>query len=255
MTAILTRPSDIDLPSPALPTTEPPAESREWAALRRAPIFAGLDDAAVDALLPAFSLARVAAGTVLFHADGEDDQLYVVLDGKVTLSRQHSDGRQSLVAVLGAGDEFGELSVFDPGPCTATARVLTDASVASVTRAELRRWIAAYPEVAVRMLQVLARRLRRTNSVTSDLIFVDVPGRLAKQLLLLARRFGATEGGQLLVTHDLTQSDLAELVGASRETVNKALSNFSQRGWVTLETRSIIIRNPEQLARRAGHTN
>ena len=98
---------------------------------------------------------------------------------------------------------------------------------------------------------MLARRLRRTNNTLADLIFTDVPGRVAKQLLHLAQRFGTQEAGVLRVTHDLTQEELAQLVGASRETVNKALADFGQRGWLRLEGKSVLITDSERLARRA----
>jgi CRP/FNR family transcriptional regulator, cyclic AMP receptor protein len=94
---------------------------------------------------------------------------------------------------------------------------------------------------------VLARRLRRTNDNVADLIFTDGPGRVAKQLLQLAQRFGTQEDGKLRVTHDLTQEEIAQLVGASRETVNKALADFAHRGWITLEGKSVLISNCERL--------
>ena len=98
---------------------------------------------------------------------------------------------------------------------------------------------------------MLARRLRRTNDSLADLIFTDVPGRVAKNLLQMAGRFGTRDGGVLRVTHDLTQEEIAQLVGASRETVNKALADFASRGWLRLDGKSIIILDPERLARRA----
>ena len=95
------------------------------------------------------------------------------------------------------------------------------------------------------------RRLRRTNNSLADLIFTDVPGRVAKALLQLARQFGSQESGLLRVTHDLTQEEIAQLVGASRETVNKALADFAHRGWLRLEGKSVLISDSERLARRA----
>src|SRR3546814_9058219 len=96
-------------------------------------------------------------------------------------------------------------------------------------RDALKAWIQQRPEIAEQLLRVLARRLRRTNNTLADLIFTDVPGRVAKALLQLAQRFGTQEGGALRVTHDLTQEEIAQLVGASRETVNKALADFAPR--------------------------
>ena len=99
---------------------------------------------------------------------------------------------------------------------------------------------------------MLARRLRRTNNNLADLIFTDVPGRVAKQLLQLAQRFGTQEGGALRVTHDLTQEEIAHLVGASRETVNKALTDFAARGWIAARPKVVTIMEPEKLASRAN---
>ena len=98
---------------------------------------------------------------------------------------------------------------------------------------------------------MLARRLRRTNDALADLIFTDVPGRVAKQLLALSERFGTADAEGVRVHHDLTQEELAQLVGASRETVNKALADFASRGWLRLEPRSVVIMDIERLARRA----
>jgi CRP/FNR family cyclic AMP-dependent transcriptional regulator len=101
------------------------------------------------------------------------------------------------------------------------------------------------------MLQALAKRLRRANDVVADLVFTDVPGRVAKNLLDLAARFGEQDGDGLHVHHDLTQEELAQLVGASRETVNKALADFAARGWLQISARSVLILDTERLRRRA----
>jgi CRP-like cAMP-binding protein len=101
------------------------------------------------------------------------------------------------------------------------------------------------------LLQALAQRLRRTNEVMADLVFSDVPGRVAKALLDLADRFGTPDGEGIRVTHDLTQEELAQLVGASRETVNKALSEFASRGWLRLDGRAVVLIERDRLANRA----
>ena len=110
---------------------------------------------------------------------------------------------------------FGELSLFDPGPRTATATALTDATVLGLGHAALRPWLTGRPEVAESLLQALAQRLRRTNEALADLVFSDVPGRVAKALLDLGERFGQSMPDGLHVTHDMTQEELAQLVGAS----------------------------------------
>jgi CRP-like cAMP-binding protein len=219
--------------------------------LRKAGLFQGVDPEDAEALSEQFEIFEAPRGTILFHEGEPGDSLYIVLGGKVKLGRRSSDGRENLVAIMGPADQFGELSIFDPGPRTATATVVTDARLARLPKPALQKWVQERPQIAMQLLRVVARRLRRTNTMLADLIFVDVPGRVAKQLLQLAQRFGSVDSGQLRVTHDLTQEELAQLVGASRETVNKALADFAQRGWLRLEGKSVVILDRERLSRRA----
>jgi CRP/FNR family cyclic AMP-dependent transcriptional regulator len=219
--------------------------------LRQAALFRGVSPEATEALCAQFEYLHLGPSAVLLREGDPGDDLYIVLSGKVKLSRKSHLGRELLVSVLGPGEQFGELSVFDPGPRTATVIAVTHVHLARLPKRALETWIRQYPEIGLQLLHVLARRLRRTDNTVRDLIFVDVPGRLAKQLLQLAGRFGSPTGEALVVNHDLTQEELAQLVGASRETVNKALADFSQRGWIRVDGRSIAILNRERLARRA----
>ena len=111
-------------------------------------------------------------------------------------------------------------------------------------------WVTAHPEVSLQLLGRLAQRLRKANDVLSDLVFADVPGRVAKAIIELGERFGTKKDDGLHVNHELTQEELAQLVGASRETVNKALADFASRGWVKLEPRAVIILDYERLVKR-----
>jgi CRP/FNR family transcriptional regulator len=219
--------------------------------LRRAPLFEGLDDESARALRRQMSDVKLSRGEHLFLEDQEGDRLYVVLDGKIKLTRTAADGRENLLSVLGPGEMFGELSLFDPRPRTSAATAVTDATVAALAHNALRGWLLDRPDVSMHMLQALARRLRRANDVLADLVFTDVPGRVAKNLLDLADRFGREERDGLHVHHDLTQEELAQLVGASRETVNKALADFAARGWLQISARSVLILDKERLRRRA----
>jgi CRP/FNR family cyclic AMP-dependent transcriptional regulator len=219
--------------------------------LIRAGIFQGVDPAAAESLADALESVEFPRGHVIFSEGEPGDRLYIISSGKVKVGRKAPDGRENLLAVFGPSDMFGELSIFDPGPRTSTATTVTEVRAHTMDRAALRDWINKRPEIAEQLLRVIARRLRRTNNMLADLIFTDVPGRVAKSLLQLARQFGSNEGGLLRVTHDLTQEEIAQLVGASRETVNKALADFASRGWLRLEGKSVLILEPERLARRA----
>ena len=219
--------------------------------LARSGIFQGVDPDAAEALAKEMETIDARKGEILFSEGEPGDSLYIVLTGKLKIGRRAGDGRQNLIAVMGPSDMLGELSLFDPGPRTATATAVVDSRLARLRKQALRPWLSNRPEIAEQLLRVLARRLRRTNDALADLIFTDVPGRVAKNLLQMAGRFGTRDGGVLRVTHDLTQEELAQLVGASRETVNKALADFAQRGWLRLEARAVILLDVERLAKRS----
>ncbi|MDM8086250.1 Crp/Fnr family transcriptional regulator [Cellulomonas cellasea] len=216
-----------------------------------APLFANMDPEASSALIASMTQVEVSRGEVLFHEGEPGDRLYVIRSGKIKLGRRSNDGRENLLAVLGPGEMFGELSLFDPGPRTATATVVADGAILELGHLELIAWLEANPTVAKHLLGALARRLRRTNEALADLVFSDVPGRVAKALLDLSTRFGETVDEGIRVAHDLTQEELAQLVGASRETVNKALADFAARGWVRREGRAIVLFDVDRLERRA----
>jgi CRP/FNR family cyclic AMP-dependent transcriptional regulator len=219
--------------------------------LARVPLFAALDAESAATLEATMSRRTLARGHVVFREGDAGDRLFVILDGKVKISRAAPDGRENLLAVLGAAEMFGELSLFDPGPRTASATTITNSTLASLDHDDLRPLLIERPGVAVQLLKALAQRLRRTNVAMADLVFTDVPGRVAKALLDLAAKFGVPEGDNTRVRHDLTQEELAQLVGASRETVNKALSEFAHRGWLQIDGRSVLLVDPGRLAKRA----
>jgi CRP/FNR family transcriptional regulator len=224
---------------------------RDVSVLSRAPLFEALDEHGAKALRSNVTEIRMARGQTLFNEGETGDRLYVVLEGKIKLTRTASDGRENLLSVLGPSEMFGELSLFDPRPRTASAIAVTECRLAGLGHDDLRPWLTGHPEVAVHLLQALAVRLRKTNEVMADLVFTDVPGRVAKALLDLAERFGQAGENGLHVHHDLTQEELAQRVGASRETVNKALADFAARNWLRIEARAVVILDIDRLRRRS----
>ena len=219
--------------------------------VRRAPLFTALDEAAAVSLRASMDTVKIAKGSILFKEGDDGEHLYVIVDGKLKLGTSSGDGRENLLSILGPGEMFGELSLFDPGPRTSTATAVTDAKLLSLGHEKVIPWLKQHPEVSLQLLTRLSQRLRRTNEAVGDLVFSDVPGRVAKALIDLGDRFGKTTPEGLLVNHDLTQEELAQLVGASRETVNKALADFAGRGWLKLDGRSVLIADVERLSKRS----
>ncbi|MFI6031594.1 Crp/Fnr family transcriptional regulator [Amycolatopsis magusensis] len=190
-------------------------------------------------------------GHTVFSEGEPGNRLYIVDSGKVKIGTSRAPGRDVLLRLLGPNEIFGDLSLFDPGPRSATATTVTEVRATGIDRNALRHIISYRVDVADALLRLLARRERLAVKAATDLAFNDVPGRLAKTLLQLAQRFGTREPGGMRVIHDLTQLELAQLVGASRETINKALSVFARRGWLQLDSKSVLILEPDHLARRA----
>ena len=219
--------------------------------LRRAPLFASLGDEVFAALTEELTEVDLSRGASVFREGDQGDRLYFIVSGKIKLGRTSSDGRENLIAVLGPGELFGEMALFDPHPRNATATAVSETRLAGLSHENMRKAILNSPEVSIQLLQALAARLRRTNESLADLVFSDVPGRVAKALLDLADRFGRPATDGILVAHELTQEELAQLVGASRETVNKALAEFVQRGWLRLEARAFVILYTPRLRQRS----
>ena len=223
----------------------------EQSALLRTGLLQNLASEDLVALLPRFSRLTFGRDEVLFTQDAVDDgAAYVVLDGRVSLSRDGGPAGSLLQALLGPGDLCGELSALDPGPRTSTGRAMVPTVVARLSRDHLLEWAAGRPGVARQMFQVLARRLRRSNDAAVDLVFVDVAGRVARRLVMLQEQLGTDADG--VVKHGLTQDQLAAAVGAARETVNKALRDFEARGWIVLSARGFRVLDLPALTKRGA---
>ena len=219
--------------------------------LAEAPLFEALSEEDARALRTDIVDVHLDRGERLFTEGDAGDKLYIILTGKIKLTKAAPDGRENLLSVHGPGEMFGELSLFDPIPRTSSASAVTNARLAAIAHDDLRTWLSSRPEVAMHLLQALAQRLRRINEVKADLVFTDVPGRVAKALLDLSDRFGVLTPDGVQVNHDLTQEELAQLVGASRETVNKALADFAARGWIQLAAKSVLVTDTDRLRKRA----
>lgn len=228
----------------------PSKELKDNETVRKAPLFSALDDEAAASLRASMTEIKVGKGQTLFKEGEPGDRLFVILEGKLKLGTSSGDGRENLLNILGPSEMFGELSLFDPGPRTATATAVTDARLLALAHDQVIGWVTKHPQVSLQLLARLSQRLRRTNESLADLVFSDVPGRVAKAIMDLGTRFGVTKDDGLHVNHDLTQEELAQLVGASRETVNKALADFAGRGWVRLEPRAVVVLDVERLSKR-----
>lgn len=219
--------------------------------LSRSGLFDGLPMEVIQPVASRLETVTVPSGAVVFREGELGDALYIVLAGTIQLTRRSPDGEDKLLGQLGPSEHFGELAVFDPCPRTETATAVTDVQLARMPHSVLRPWIESHPEIGERLLRVLAHRLWRTKPWLPDLFFTDVPSRLARALMLLADKFGRRTPEGVRVEHGINLQELTGLVGASRETVEAALTDFVNRGWIRLEDTSVLILDPNQLRRRA----
>ncbi|MET0627060.1 MAG: Crp/Fnr family transcriptional regulator [Acidimicrobiia bacterium] len=194
-------------------------------------LLGALPPAALETLRSASKLRDVARNEVLFHQGDSAAELFGIVSGRIAILTKSPDGRESLVAVLEEGSLFGELALFDDGPRSADARALEPTQLLVVEYTAVRDAIQEHPAVLWVIVRMFARRLRATDDSLADAVFLDVPARTAKRLLEIA---GDAEQFRL----PMTQEDLAGLVGASRERVNKALSLFTKLGWLAVEGRN-----------------
>ncbi|MBK5287622.1 MAG: Crp/Fnr family transcriptional regulator [Acidimicrobiia bacterium] len=209
-------------------------------------LFASLPEEMVERLRGQARDRQLAKGELLFGQGDESSELYVVMDGRIAISTRSSDGRESMVAVLENGGLFGEMGLFDGGPRSAEARALSDTTLIEISFDDVRAAVQEQPEVLWAIVRLLAQRIRATDEALADAVFLDVPARTAKRLLELA---GDADEFQL----PMTQEDLAGLVGASRERVNKAIAMFVRLDWVAATGRSRYrILDREQLELRAN---
>ncbi|WP_062381413.1 Crp/Fnr family transcriptional regulator [Demequina pelophila] len=228
-----------------------PETAREEQLLRSSPLFGGMDAAMARSLIDQMGRRELARGETIFNEGEEGYALYVIVKGKIKLARTARDGRENLLSLLGVGDMLGELSVFDPGPRLSRAHAVEDSVVYELPKDVLDVWLDDHLEMSRHMMRALAQRIRRMSNTMADLVFSDVPGRVAKAILDLGHRFGRMERGHVTVRHGLTQEELAQLVGASRETVNKALADFASRGWIDVHIGAVDVYEPERLRARS----
>lgn len=207
-------------------------------------LFEGLGDDALAAIAGAAASRHLERGDLLFRQGEPADELFVVQAGRLAIATRSIDGRESMVALMEAGDLVGEMSFFDARGRSADARALEPTDVVAIPFAPVKAALDAQPDALWHVVELLAGRLRTTDEALADSVFLDVPGRTAKRLLELA---GDADEFQL----PLTQEELAGLVGASRERVNKAISQFIRLGWIDQQDRRYRIRDREQLTRRA----
>ncbi len=218
--------------------------------LARIPLFADVLPADLERLGDCLRSRRYERDEIIFLEGDTGTALGVIASGRVRISLSGSDGREVTLNVYGPGEFFGEFALLDGEPRSADAVALEPSHLYWLRRDDFLAFVEAHPRAAIGLLTVLSRRLRHTTRIVQDTAFLNVPARLARVLLSLADGQGRPGSEGVLIDIRLTQSDLAAMVGASRETVNRALRTFERLGFVKHDRGMLTIVQPEQLRRR-----
>jgi CRP-like cAMP-binding protein len=220
--------------------------------LRRTQIFGDLDQTALTELA-AVCVSRVyRRDQFLWYQGDPGDHLAVVVDGLIKITVTSDRGDEMVLATLGAGEVLGELSVIDQGPRSASAVAVRATTALVVNRPALITAMQRSPALLDALLRTLGGMLRRLTEQASDLVFLDLGGRIAKLLVQQAERQSDQPGTRLAVDLHLTQTELAQMVGASRPAVNRVLQGLVGRGWISVDGRTMVIKDAPALRRRAG---
>lgn len=223
---------------------------KEVSYLKQVHIFNGLSNEEIDALAAVVKRRTFRAGEVIFHQDDPGQVLYVIKEGKVKICRSSPDGQEIALVVFSKGECFGELALLDNLPRSADAITLEKVECYSLQRSDFHRAIMKNPQIAIRVMEVLCERLRNTDQQVEDLIFLDVYGRVAKKLLDLAESHGIKVGDGLRIDLRLTQQEIASMVGASRESVNKVLGYFTEKDYISTDKHRITLKSVADLKKR-----
>jgi CRP-like cAMP-binding protein len=217
--------------------------------LRNHPIFGGLRPDLLERLSSHALRQAVRSGTTIFARGDPGTSLFTICSGTIKISSPSPDGRSAIFNLISQGSVVGEIALLDGLPRTADATAITDCELMVIDRRDFIPLIKDQPEIALRIIELLCGRLRQTTEQLEDVMFLDLPGRLAKTLLQLANK-AKSASGRPKVT--LTQSDIGKIIGMSRESTNRQLRAWQDRNWLLLERGGIVILKPDALGRIAA---
>jgi CRP-like cAMP-binding protein len=218
------------------------------AILRAHPMFGALGPDVIDRLASYAHTKAAAAGTTIFAKGDPGTSLCAVCSGTVMIRNRSPDGKDAVLNLVQTGEVFGEIALLDGRPRTADAVAMTDCELMVIDRREFIPLVQSRPDIALKLIEVLCDRLRHTSEQVEDVLFLELPARLAKTLLWLAKNAKSSAQGKVTIT----QREIGQIIGMSRESTNKQLRLWEQRKWVRLERGGVVVLAPEALAEVAN---
>lgn len=218
--------------------------SSKLAVLRKHPIFCDLDSAAFDQLCRYAKHATLKRGATIFSKGDPGNSLVAVISGTVKISISSADGRNAILNLIGPGEIVGEVAVLDGHARTADATANTNCEIFVIDRREFLPFVRSQPALAMKFIELLCARLRWTSDQVEEVILQDLPGRLASALIRLAEKHKGARGDRTIA---ITQQEISEMVGMTRESINKQLRAWAGRNWVRLEHGAIVVLDTDAL--------
>ncbi len=215
--------------------------------LASVPLFADLGQRELDALLAATTTKRLAAREELYHKGDPGNQLYAVMSGRLKAAAAGAEGKEVVFSIMGPGEVIGEIALLDSKPRSATVEAMEPSELLTLHRRDFLPVLERHPRVALQLATVLAGRLRRLSELTEDTLFLTLPSRLAKKLLSLAAEYGKPDPEGVRIDVRLPQGELGEMVGTSRESINKLLRAWTAQGLVSVDRGFLVLRKRDAL--------
>ena len=218
--------------------------SSKLAVLRKHPIFCDLDPEALDQLCRYAKHSSLKRGATIVSKGDPGNSLIAVISGTVKISVSSPDGRSAILNLIGPGETFGEIAVLDGLARTADATANTNCEIYVIDRRDFLPFVRSQPALAMKFIELLCKRLRWTSDQVEEVILQNLPGRLASALLRLTEKDKLAPRGRTIA---ITQQEISEMVGMTRESINKQLRAWATRNWVRLEHGAIVVLNAEML--------
>lgn len=222
------------------------------ALLAKVPLFAGLGPRELDELAAASRVRRYKAREEIFHKGDPGAQLYVVADGRLKALTTSMEGDDVVFSIMGAGEVFGEIALFSEGARTATVAAIDACELLILDRRDFMAYLKRHPDVSAQLLGLLAARLKRVSEFVEDTHFLNLPVRLAKKLSTFAEAYGERTADGIRINLKLSQEEWGDLVGATRESINKQMRSWGEEGLIRMDQGYVVLLKPDEVERLAS---
>lgn len=222
--------------------------SKYWF-LKQIKLFSDLPDREMQRVEEVTRMESVKRRQFIFLPGDAASTVYLLKSGRVKLSRMNEDGKELTLAILEPGEVFGEMEILEGMPRDTVAEALDDVSICVMQRSDFEALLKKDPNTSIRLTKLIGLRLKKIESRIEDLVFKDVPARLAHLLFELSKEFGVQENGQTRLNVKLSHQELANLIGSTRETVTATLGDFKRRGLIAFDGRRLVLLREKEMER------